>query len=288
MEKKLNLINVYGYASAIAGAHHGTALGPIYIQPLIERLAHYQWQDIVYPRGEGTKLQAQPIIADTCKRLGLLIQQTLSAKNRFLVVGGDHSSAIGTWSSAAAACNHQLGLLWIDAHMDAHTPESSQSKNIHGMPLAMLLGQGPEQLVHLFSDQPSFKPEHICLIGQRDYEPQEYQRLHDLGVKIYFQKEVNEHGIEQCLEQAMRYLLASVPNIGLSIDLDAFEPTEVPAVAVPAKNGLHIQPFLTALNKQIKQHQQAIIGYEIAEFAPQLDRHNKTLTAITQLLNVIK
>jgi arginase len=288
MSENNPMLEVFGYASSQAGAHPGTALGPLYIQPLIDSLSnHYRWGDMIYPRGDENGLAALDSVKDSCLRLGLLIKQGLASNNRFLVLGGDHSSAIGTWSAASNHYNNKLGLIWIDAHMDSHTPESSDTKNIHGMPLATLLGHGDSQLCHLFSNKNSFDPKNVCLIAQRDFESAEQHLLESLGVRIFYQSEVDEKGIERCLVQASDYLLNHVPYIGITIDLDAFDPNEIPGVSVPAKNGLFCAPFLEALKTIIEKHHSSLIGYELVEFNPELDQNNKTIDFIKELLHTI-
>jgi arginase len=201
-----------------------------------------------------------------------------------LVLGGDHSVAIGTWSGIKAAVGSEnIGLIWIDAHLDAHTPETSPSRNIHGMPVAVLLGHGDERFIKLGGSAPKFKPEHVCLIGIRSFEEGEEKLLHELGVKIYYMKEVHERGFESVFREAQQKL--SNLKFGISIDIDAFDPQEAPGTGTREKEGIKLADVKSSL--QNLSQDPNFLALEITEFNPHKDVDNKTLHLIWNLARLI-
>jgi arginase len=195
-----------------------------------------------------------------------------------VVIGGDHSMGIATWHTVMHHYDASLGLIWVDAHLDAHTPESSYSKNIHGMPIAHLLGLWSKPLVDLPFDYQYLQPVHLCLIGVRSYEPEEYDALQKLGVRIYFMDEVVERGIQTVMNEARVYLESCTKVQGLSIDLDAFNPAQIPGVGCPEEGGIDPISFL----KSLDNFHWPII--EIAEYNPIRDTSAKTVEFIMKLL----
>ena len=129
-----------------------------------------------------------------------------------------------------------LGLVWVDAHMDSHTPGTSHTGRLHGMPLAWLLGQDDDPLYGLASGV--LDPRHVCLVGVRSYEPEESERLARLGVRVYLMEEVRQRGLRRALDEALRIASQDTAGFGISIDLDVVTPEDAPGVAVPAEGGL--------------------------------------------------
>ena len=204
-----------------------------------------------------------------------------------IVIGGDHSIAIGTWSGVSSAlniCDETLGLIWIDAHMDSHTPETSPSQNIHGMPVATLLGHGYQELNSILNSNPKIKPDNIILIGIRSYEDGEAKLLAKLGTKVYYNYDVDTHGFTKIFNESVSYLSGNVDKLGLSIDLDGFDPEDIPGVGTPVDGGVNFNAFLDEL-RQINLNN--VVAIEIAECNPTLDNTNKTLNSVMQILDVI-
>src|SRR6185436_5309025 len=152
------------------------------------------------------------------------------------VIGGDHSCAVGTWSGAAMGLDGALGLVWIDAHMDSHTPGTSPSGRLHGMPLAALLGQCDDALAGLADGM--LLPRHICLIGVRSYEAAEAELLERLGVRVFGMEEVVRRGLARVMDDATAIANEGTTGYGVTLDLDALDPREMPAVATPAAFGI--------------------------------------------------
>lgn len=193
----------------------------------------------------------------------------------FLVIGGDHSCAIGTWAGVLNALEpgKRFGLIWLDAHMDAHTFETTPSGNIHGMPLSALLGKADSKLQHLLPTIKAIQPENLILLGTRSYELAEHELLKQADVTIVFADQIDD--FEHLLFQAVEKLNHSCDVIGISIDLDFLRPEDAPGVEVPVAGGIPAQALLNAL-AQIKR-QPKICGLEISEFNPDNDVNHQTL-----------
>lgn len=201
-----------------------------------------------------------------------------------LVLGGDHSIAIGTWSGVKGALeNEDMGLIWIDAHLDAHIPQTSPSLNIHGMPVAILLGHGDSRFTSLGELGPKLKPENLCLIGIRSFEQGEANLLNDLGVKVYMMKEVQERGFAAVFKEARSNI--SARRFGLSIDVDGFDPEEAPGTGTPEASGLQLKDVKEALYGLAKDPD--FLALEITEFNPHRDLNNKTSHLVWDLVTTI-
>jgi hypothetical protein len=159
-------------------------------------------------------------------------------------------AATGTWSGAAAALRPRgaLGLLWIDAHMDAHRPHTSPSGNLHGMPLACLLGHGEPALATL-AGAPALAPAHVCLVGVRSYEAEEAQLLEQLGVRVFLMDEVRRRGLPAVLREAHAVVTRGTAGFGVTLDVDAVDPQEAPGVGTPAPGGLRAGSLLAELER---------------------------------------
>ncbi|MDP2826078.1 MAG: arginase [Sulfuritalea sp.] len=200
-----------------------------------------------------------------------------------LVIGGDHSCAIGTWSGVkrALGAEARLGLIWIDAHMDSHTFGSSPSRNIHGMPLACLLGHGDQRLTGIAGAGPKLLPQDVCLIGVRSFESAEAALLAQLGVRIYFMDEIGRRGLQEVFAEARGQVRRHTAGYGISIDLDALDPAEEPGVGSPVPGGLLRADLAAAL---AAAHGDAkLLALEIVEYNPWLDPHFVTARAIHDL-----
>jgi arginase len=163
----------------------------------------------------------------------------------------------------------KFGLIWLDAHMDAHTYLTSPSGNVHGMPVAALLGRADEKLAVMYHSSHYINVENLILIGVRDYEQAECDLLKQVGVEIVFANQMN--GVVSALIKAVNKLSVTCQMIGISIDLDVIDPVNAPGVETPVKDGIKAKELLAALSL-IK-----ICGLELSEFSPEKDTNNKTL-----------
>lgn len=202
----------------------------------------------------------------------------------FLVIGGDHSCALGTWGGVLNGLQQpgKFGLIWLDAHMDAHTFATSPSGNIHGMPVAALLGRADKKLAAMYPGSYFIKPENLILIGVRSYENEEYELLKKTRVEIVFAKQIDK--LADVLLKAIDKLSRSCELIGISLDLDFIDPEDAPGVETPAQGGIKAEELLAALS-MINRHP-LICGLEISEFNPEKDSENKTLHLMREIVEV--
>ena len=232
------------------------------------------------PAGKPRTQQRWDALAALCGHLAAESAASLRAHRVPLVLGGDHSIAVGTWRGVAAGLKAPLGLLWIDAHLDAHTPEDSPSGNPHGMPVAMLLGEGDPRLA-----QPTIAPRHLCLLGARSWETAERERLARLCVRVIDHAEMWRRGAAAALAEAVSVVTAGTAGFGVSFDLDAFDPMEAPAVSSPAPGGLPAETWLTAL-RGLGRHRQCR-GVELVECEPHRDRDGRSVTLACRLAQAL-
>jgi arginase len=196
------------------------------------------------------------------------------------VIGGDHSCAGGTWTGVARTLDGGLGLVWIDAHMDSHTPATSHTGRLHGMPLAWLLGQDDDPLYGLGAGV--LEPRHVCLVGVRSYEPEEDERLRGLGVRVVFMDEIRSRGIDAVLGEALAIATAGTAGFGVSIDLDVITPDEAPNVGTPVKGGVSSAALAGALEKIPACS--GLSAVELVEYSPRLDRDGRSARVALDLL----
>lgn len=274
--KKLTLI---GYGCGLAAGDPGCADGPVKLQSEFNSL------ELLSP--QPNHQDKYNVIAELSIRLAKRVEQSVLEKKPFIVFAGDHSCAIGTWSGAAhALLDHDIGLIWIDAHLDAHTPETSPSGNIHGMPVAHLMGYGNRSLTSILNSSPKIKPENICFIGIRSFEEGEQKLIEKLKIKVFYMKEVEERSLDIIFKEAKEHITKNTSYYGLSIDLDGIDPTETPGTGTPEPNGIHAQELCEAL-KRYCQGDAKLLGAEITEFNPHRDVEGKTRKVIHQLVNAI-
>ena len=223
-------------------------------------------------------------VAEIDRRLALLVSSKLKNHILPLVVGGDHACAVGTWSGVRAALppQEELGLIWVDAHMDSHVPDTSPSGALHGMPLACLLGEGPDALTKLGGSAPKLRPQHVCLIGVRSFESDERVLLERLGVRVYFMEEVRTRGFATVWREAVRHVSEGVAGFGITIDLDAIDPRDAPGVGTPESNGIAGDDLIRAV--QQLHDDPGLLAVEIAEYNPHEDRDRLTLRVLRRLI----
>ncbi len=281
------MLSIQRYQSGIAGNNTGCAEGPAAIFKAMQSTAlPIQWSTALNPQETVRKLQALPEVRRLCQALADQTIQAITQNQAFLTLGGDHTCAIGTWSGAAKAlaAKGDLGLIWFDAHFDSHTPDSSFTKNIHGMPLATLLGHGESTLTQLCGLSPKLKPENLVIIGARSYEEAEQNLLKSLGVRVYYMPEILEKGMETVMQLAIAQVSQHTAGFGLSLDLDGIDPQDAPGVGVPEENGVRASDLLHSL-KQL--HHPKFIGAEIAELNPSLDVNAQTTLLACQIIEAV-
>jgi len=290
-----------GVASGWGAQIQGTEDGPLFVGNNFDKIENMckkrykpYWDKTIFPeirfkknKKHITFVEKEHIIASVCKKLKSHIIYAIG-QNRFpIIIGGDHSLAIGTWSGIAHAynCHQLLGLIWVDAHMDSHTPYTSQSHAIHGMPLTVLMGYGSSIMTKTIEDKKIINPKHLVLIGVRSFEEEEKLLLEKLGVKVYFIGEVLKNGFKKTLEESINYLHKYTNIIGLSLDLDVFDPIHAPGTGSKEPNGLSPDEFLNAIVEipLIKE----LVAIEIMEFNPHLDKDSITFDLIANIIKYI-
>lgn len=293
-------IALLGAAFSAGGAHPGCRHAPEVFRereyrPWRRRLARAQLTLAVFWAGIVRQETPQPLpmrlpqaLAALLRNNRRLMRHTLRLRRGGMlpvVIGGDHSCAIGTWSGIAAAHRQPLGLLWIDAHLDAHTPDSSDSQRLHGMPLAVLLGEGAPGLTGLGPLNPVIDPRFCAVIGVRSFEEEEPLRLARLGVRFYTGDEIAKRGLPAVLGEAWRQVAAAPGGFGVSLDLDVLDPMLAPGVSVPETGGLHPGKLARILSQQPLKHR--LRGLEIVELNPQRDPRGRTLRLMPELMTAL-
>lgn len=210
------------------------------------------------------------------------VEQTI-VNHRFpLVLGGDHSIAVGSISGISKHYEN-LGVIWYDAHGDLNIPEESPSGNIHGMPLRILLGDGPSDLVNLNNSQPKLKPENIVLIGMRDLDKGEREYIKAQNIKTYTMADIDKLGIETVINDTLSYLKPrNVDGLHLSLDVDALDPTETPGTGTRVLGGLSYRESHFAL--ELLHESNMITSMDLVEVNPLIDLHNNTAEQAVSLL----
>ena len=283
-------IMVIGAASGAGAPDHATAEGPDALRHWRvfhdTPLQHVEWDAILrVPRQErDTPLHA---VAALDTRLAAEVERVLLSGHFPLVVGGDHSCAIGTWSGVhrVLAATGPLGLIWIDAHMDSHTFATTPSGQLHGMPLAVLLGHGEKALTSIDGPGPKLKPAHVCLIGVRSFEAGEAALLKRLGVRVFAMDEVRTRGLANVFGEALKIVRNGTAGFGVSIDLDALDPGEEPGVGTPVPGGLARAELADALSQL--RDDPAFVALEIVEYNPRRDRGHATAGAAGALVDAV-
>src|SRR4051812_7821956 len=175
-------------------------------------------------------------IAKACHQLAELVLRAYEQGRTPLVLGGDHSIAVGTMSGMSEAFRRQkkkLGLMWFDAHADMNTPEISPSGNVHGMPMASILGYGPKPLTDIYGFAPKLKPENVVMIGIREVDLQEREMVRKSGVRVFTMKEIDKRGIGAVLDEALSLVTKGTDGFSVTLDADFLDPDESPGVATP-------------------------------------------------------
>jgi arginase len=289
----MNTIAFIGSASGWGAQIRETEKGPTALKEsgvLSSLTFPWHWKETLYPLKTAQEItlspgiEILPYIQDMCSRMSLSVKQTLENQEFPVVIGGDHAIAMGTWAGVIHhfKAKEKFGLIWIDAHMDSHTMETTPSKAYHGMPLATLLGHGDSSLVNLLEKGPLLDPAHVCLIGIRSFEEGEEELLKRLGVRIYFMDEVKARGFNGIFEEALDRVKQGTQGFGISIDMDGFDPHESPGVGTPEQDGLKTEDVLPALSRL--QNDPSFKALEIVEYNPERDKKNKTLYLIRDLL----
>ncbi|MGM7683524.1 arginase [Cytobacillus sp. Hm23] len=230
---------------------------------------------------ENHKLRNLKAVAEASERLADKVQGVIKEKRFPLVLGGDHSIAIGTLAGVAKSYNN-LGVIWYDAHGDLNTEETSPTGNIHGMPLATSLGIGHKTLTEIAGYTPKVKPENIVIIGARSLDDGEKELIKEKGIKVYTMHEIDRLGMANVMEQAINYLKDRTDGVHLSLDLDGLDPHDAPGVGTPVIGGISYRESHLAMEMLAEAN--IITSAEFVEVNPILDERNTTATVAVALI----
>jgi arginase len=224
-------------------------------------------------------------IAATCERLGELVASGLADGKMPLVLGGDHSIAVGTVAGVSRffrESNRKTGLLWIDAHADMNTPQSSPIGNVHGMPLACIAGIGPEELTRMFGFSPKVDPANIALLGIRDVDPTEAEIVRNAGVRTFTMREIDERGMRAVIGEAIAIATNGTAGFHLSLDMDFVDPQYAPGVGTPVRGGATYREAHLAM--EVICDSGKMISMEVVEVNPVIDEVNRTADLAVELI----
>jgi arginase len=290
-------VHLIGVPLDLGGGRRGVDMGPsaFRIAGLSERLTALGLTvadrgDLAAPIRETREPQHEHKkyigeIAHLCQRIYETALESLMGNAMPIVLGGDHSLAAGSVAAAAVWAERTqqqpIGLIWVDAHGDMNTPGSSPSGNVHGMPLAALLGPEPHELSAIGGLVPTVRPEHTVLIGVRNLDDHEKQLVRASGVHVFTMKDIDRQGIALVVEQAVEFASRGTAGIHVSFDMDACDPTIAPGVGTPVKGGLDYREAHMVM--EIVADSKRLTSFDLVEVNPTLDLRNGTAELGTEL-----
>jgi len=280
MRRQVELI---GAAWGLGGADPACAEAPAVLAPLLAaRLEACGMPSVPGPmlRPMPTERRKQFAVSKLCGLLASAVADACRHGRLPCVLGGDHSCAGGTWSGVARTLQGALGLLWIDAHMDSHTPGTSHTGRLHGMPLAWLLGEDDDPLYGLAAGV--VEPRNVCIVGVRSFEPEEKVRIESLGVRVFYMEEIHRRGLAAVFREALAIARGNSAAYGISVDLDVVSPQELPHVGTQVLDGLASAELGRALAGVGADP--ALAAFELVEYSPRLDAAGASARVAVELL----
>jgi arginase len=216
-------------------------------------------------------------IAETCLDLAAIVEKSLEEGFLPLVLGGDHSIASGVAAGVSSFYRKhkkEIGYIWLDAHGDMNTPESSPSGNVHGMPLATIMGYGAPELVDLMGFKPKVEPGNIVIVGARDLDAQERKIAKRSGVHVFTMRDIDERGMREVMADALKYAMDDTSGVSVSLDMDFVDPSDAPGVGTPVRGGVTYREAHLAM--EMLADTESMVSLEIVEINPIIDEHNRT------------
>jgi arginase len=282
-------IELIGAEIGEGASDQGCRAGPRALQRfgLAERMG-VRWADIVSSDSALRARGALVLAHEFSLRLAASVRQAMLRGSLPLVVGGDHSCAVGTWSAAAEVLRPRgrIGLVWVDAHLDSHTPQTSDTKALHGMPLAALMGFGPPELTAIGATLRKIDPRDVVIVGARSYEAGEAALVERLGVRVMHMDEVRARGFAACLGEAVALATANTAAWGLSFDLDALDPADAPGTGTPVPGGIALQEAVAATAMLARDPR--LVAAEIVEYNPFRDPGRRTAAAVVAIAAALR
>ena len=294
LKKSLSILGVpLGYGASMAGVDIGPAA--LRVARLTQRIARlgYSVHDLGDMRLErpqslpenNEKLKYVREISNACEQLAREVEGILKSGQLPLILGGDHSIAIGSFAGAASHYrkqNETLGLIWFDAHADINTPETTLSGNIHGMPLAALFGYGAPELTNVGGFAPKLDPRVCAHVGARDIDPGERDLIKKLGIRFFTMREIDERGMKDCMDEAIKIASRGSAGYAVTFDVDVLDPGDAPGSGTLVRGGLTYREAHLAMEKIAEAGGMRLL--EIVEINTALDVNNKTAELGVELL----
>lgn len=294
---KTRHIKVLGVPIDLGGAHRGVDMGPnaLRVARLIEGLrdmghrvtdlgnVHVPTPQSRTPGDPRARFLSE--IATACHEVAETVAREYELGEGMVVLGGDHSAAVGSVSGLAARHrerSERLGMIWVDAHTDMNTPETSPSGNIHGMPVATLLGHGPRELTHLMGAPPKILPANLVFVAIRSVDPGERELVRSCGATVYTMREVDELGIRRVMLQAIEKACEGTIGFHLSFDMDAVDATVAPGVGTPVRGGLTYRE--AHLLAEVAADSGRMTSMDLMEVDPAADTRNQTARLGAELI----
>jgi arginase len=294
LNKAVSILGVpLGYGASMAGVDMGPAA--LRVAHLNQRIARLGYS--VHDRGDlrldrpqtfpdvANKLKYVREISNACQQLAKEVEAILKANELPLILGGDHSIAIGSFSGVASHYKKQdrtVGLLWFDAHADMNTPETTPSGNIHGMPLAVLLGYGARELAYVGGFAPKLDPQLCVHVGARDIDPGEKEMIKKLGIRFFTMREIDERGMSACMDEAIAIASRGSAGYAVTFDIDVLDPGDAPGSGTLVRGGLTYREAHHAMEKIAETG--GMRSLEIVEINTALDVNNKTAELGVELI----
>jgi arginase len=282
-------IRIIGVPMDLGQSRRGVDMGPSALrvaglQARIKQLGHQvedignvqvkQPEEMSYGEKRAKYLQE---ISETCKDLAQTIERSLNEGFLPVVLGGDHSIAVGVAAGIADFYRKQkkeIGYIWLDAHGDMNTPESSPSGNVHGMPLAAIMGYGAPELVELLGFKPKAEPGNIVIVGARELDAQERKIMKKSGVHVFTMRDIDERGMREVMSDALKYAMDDTGGVAVSLDMDFVDPADAPGVGTPVRGGVTYREAHLAM--EMIADSESLVSMEVVEINPVIDEHNRT------------
>jgi arginase len=291
-------VAVIGVPLDLGAGRRGVDMGPsaLRVAGLHARLAAlgYQVEDrgnvpVHQPenlRAGSERARYLPQIAAACRRLAHEVESAAGEGRVPLVLGGDHSVAVGSVSGMSRYLKRRgerLGLIWIDAHADMNTPQTSPSGNVHGMPLAALVGQGPRELARIYGYAPKVRPANVALVGVRDVDQLEKPHVKRSGVRAFTMRDTDERGLRAIMEEAIGIASDGTVGIHVSLDMDSVDPGEAPGVGTPVRGGFTYRE--AHLLMELVCDSGRMTSMDVVEVNPVIDEANRTALLAVELVS---
>ena len=294
----MTTVRIIGVPMDLGASRRGVDMGPFAVRytdlrEQLEKLGHTVEDagNVAVPFREDAAKGAQRgarylgAITAVCTDVAAQVQAALAAGQFPVVLGGDHALSAGTVSGAAshlAASGQRLGVVWVDAHGDLNTPASSRSGNVHGMPLAALLGHGDKAMCSIGPSVPCVRASDVALVGLRDLDDSERDHIRKWKLSAFSMRALDERGIRAVMEEAIRVATSDTGGLWVSFDMDVIDPDEAPGVGTPVTGGITYREAHLAM--EMLADTGRLVGLDLVEVNPVLDAHNRTAEIASELI----